>query len=432
MARIRTLLALILVVGLTVVVAPAAPAPAAPPAAGWDNEQLWASNDDWEPVIAADPSSNWVYQMTTRIDGVKECTQCPVSPIAFRASSDGGVTWGATKQLCGITCQPYKSWQADPQLAVTNTGVVYAVWMNGFTPGVMFSKSSDHGVTWSPRIKVRATGGWDDFPHLGLSADGKDIYIAINQGKEYVSYSHDFGATWATVKASPGTNQYWFGEGVAVAPNGSVYISGVFNNSASTNPGNIFVLRSTNGGVTWTSQTVDTTLPTGICGSAGCSAGFLAAQADIDVDVSGKLALAYTKNSVSGGPEALYVRTSTDGTTWTAPVLVNGLGDSVFPGIVAGPTANDFRVMWIDDRNGSQTKYNTYYKRSTDGGVTWSAEVNVSNMATGAPYKSATGYAFPYGDYGQIDVNASGTNFIIWGESPSYNGPGGTWFTKGS
>ena len=50
----------------------------------FDTEQLWGttSNTYWEPTIAADPSSNWVYQLTTNTSA---------SQNLFRSSSDGAI-----------------------------------------------------------------------------------------------------------------------------------------------------------------------------------------------------------------------------------------------------------------------------------------------------------------------------------------------------
>jgi len=73
-------------------------AQAAPPAS-FDSERVWSTSDDWEPVVAADASSSFVYQLTTRIDGARACQNCPYSPIMFRASSDGGATWGSDQYL---------------------------------------------------------------------------------------------------------------------------------------------------------------------------------------------------------------------------------------------------------------------------------------------------------------------------------------------
>ncbi|HXT21059.1 MAG TPA: hypothetical protein VN923_09935, partial [Thermoanaerobaculia bacterium] len=38
--------------------------PMAAAVAGFDSERVWSGFDDWEPAIAADPSSSYVYQMT--------------------------------------------------------------------------------------------------------------------------------------------------------------------------------------------------------------------------------------------------------------------------------------------------------------------------------------------------------------------------------
>ena len=118
---------------------------ASAPAAGWQAEQVWSTTaNDWEPAIAADPVGNWVYQATTRYGGPKACQQCPDPAIIVRSSSDGGVTWGPDRYIC--SCKNVKA-QNDPQLAVSTNGTVYAAWLNDYNPGVVFSKSLDHGVT---------------------------------------------------------------------------------------------------------------------------------------------------------------------------------------------------------------------------------------------------------------------------------------------
>ena len=103
-----------------------------------------------------------------------------------------------------------------------------------------------------------------------------------------------------------------------------------------------------------------------------------------------------------------------------------------FPMVAAHlTTAGDFRVVWQDDRVLSHTGWNTWYKRTANGGSTWSADVRLSNLTSGAPYKTVNGYNFPYGDYGEISVDSTGRNHVVWGEGISYSGPGGTWYTRG-
>ena len=47
-----------------------------------------------------------------------------------------------------------------------------------------------------------------------------------------------------------------------------------------------------------------------------------------------------------------------------------------------------------------------------------------------APYKHPAGYTFPYGDYLSLSVDGDGANHVIWGEGASYDGPGGSWYTR--
>jgi hypothetical protein len=150
----------------------------------------------------------------------------------------------------------------------------------------------------------------------------------------------------------------------------------------------------------------------------------------LSVDSAGKVLVAYTLNTTAGAPKGLYVRTSADGATWSARQQLNGLGDSGFPVVSHGPTAGDFRVAWQDNRNGSAA-YNTWYTRTTNGGGSWSSAVRLSDLGSGAPYKTAAGYAFPYGDYFEMETAPSGLNYVIWSEGTSYIGPGGSWYTKG-
>jgi len=102
-----------------------------------------------------------------------------------------------------------------------------------------------------------------------------------------------------------------------------------------------------------------------------------------------------------------------------------------FPALVAGSTAGDFRLVFQDDRNGSTNAWNTWYRKTSNGGATWTAALRISDLGSGAPYKTASGYNFPYGDYLELAVDSAGQNHIIWGEGLSYTGPGGTWYTRG-
>jgi len=409
----------------------AAPVQAAAAPAGWQSEQVWnASRNDWEPAVATDPSSSRVYELTTRYGGSKACTQCPDPAIIFRSSSDGGATWSADSFLC--SCRGVKA-QNDPVIAVSNTGAIYAVFMNDYNPGVSFTKSTDHGATWSTPIALKGKGlSFTDKPWMAISPNGQDVYVAFNSSDSYVVASHDGGATFSARVKTNSDSLYWFAEGGAVAPNGSVYFSESAENQNETGPVKLAVLKSSNGGTSWTTTFVDTSQQQPPCTVPSCTGDFFAPSASLDVDSAGKILLAYSANNTAAANKTMYVRTSTDGVTWSARTDVGqNTGDSGFPSVEAGTAAGDFRLVWQDSRNGA-TAWNTWYRKTTDGGATWGTALRLSDLGSGAPYKTANGYAFPYGDYMDIAVTSTGTNIVIWGEGPNYVGPGGTWSTRGA
>lgn len=404
-------------------------------ATGWDAERVWGGYDDWEPAIAADPSSSYVYQMTTRYNGPAACKGCPFPIVVFRASSDGGTTWGPDQ-----TINISKKKQNDPEIEVAADGTIYALWLDSYSPGVKFIKSSNHGATWSVPIVFTGSGGgnkknWSDKPILAISPTGQDVYVAFNASNSYVSASHNYGQTFSAPVKTNNDTRYWFHNGGAVAPNGDVYFSAVDYSQDYTGDSYVNVLKSTNGGASWTTTRVDASAQMMDCPwAAGCYFGFFGPSAVLAVDKAGKIMLAYPAADTSGAPQRMYVRTSTNGVTWTARAEISSGSATVssgFPAIAAGPTPGDFRVVWQDDRNGENTEWNTWYRRTTNGGNTWSATIQLSDQSSGAPYKDFYGYRFPYGDYFELTVDSSGTNHVIWGEGISYTGPGGTWYTRG-
>ena len=413
------------------------PAPAA--ATGWFSEAAASGQDDWEPAIAVDPgNANLVYQLITRYTGPKPCGNCKMPAIVLRRSINGGASW-LPDQWLKVTGKS----QYDPGIRVDINGVVHATFLNATTPGSTYVRSTDHGVTWSAGIDWGGQGAkpqWNDHPWLGVSRNGNDIYIGFNSSDSYVVVSHDGGFHFTAPLKMNTDSRYYFHQGVAISPsNGNVaYISTSDYTSGNNYNGdsNVRVWKTTNGGTSWTSTLIDTSREVPPCAwAAGCTQGFFGTTPNMAIDSAGKLLIAYHANSTPDAPEQMYVRTSTDGVTWTPRLQISVASTTVnnaFPSVAAHPTvAGDFRVVWQDDRQQSQTGWNTWYRRTTNGGTSFSTDVRVSDLASGAPYKNANGYAFPYGDYLDLSVGPDGINQVIWGEGASYTGPGGCWTAHG-
>ena len=401
---------------------------AARAAGAFATEKVWqASADDWEPTVAVDPSSSYVYQVTTRYGGQKACGKGLKHCLLVRASSNGGTTWG-TEVLLPPTSNTTA--QNDPEIQVASDGTVYAAWMNDFD--VMFARSANHGATWTTPVNLRLQSGlhFTDKPILAISPSGTDVYIAFNSSDSYLASSHNHGASFAISSRTNTDTRYWFAEQGAVAPDGTVLFGESSEEQSGLGPVLLAIVRSTDGGAHWSKATIGTSQERPPCTTSTCPVDFYGPQTAVAVDSSGTALAVYGANSTADGPMSLFSRTSTDdGATWTAARLVSSAGSAVgadFQQLSTGPTAGDFRMVFMDDRNGPSA-WNTWYVKAS--GTGWTAPVRLSDAASGAPYKSAAGFVQPYGDYLGYDVSPGGKNYAIWGEGISYAGPGGAWFT---
>ncbi len=425
MAKVRlAAVGALVVVGILVqaVALVAAAAPAAPSFAG--EQPFPGTGAYWEPTIAVDPSSSYVYQAVTYINASKTCSGCPGTAIFVRASPDGGATWGTAHP---ISLAGGKGWQFDPQLKVATDDTVYAVFLQTFDPGSVLFKSADHGATWSGPFTMNGALTYNDKPILEISPAGQDVYVAFNvKTASYVAVSHDYGQTFTQVRTSNET-LWWYTYGGTYNPvDGSAYFAqageaGTTTNGVGktiTNGGHVgglqklFVLKMNHAGTSWTNTYIETSATPTPCAISACYVDYFAAQASIAADPAGSLMYAYTSNVVNGTPHSLFVRTSTDGVHWSGRILVNDVGDSNFPFVASGPAAGDFRLVWQDNRNnnacwdcGGLGGWNTWYTRTTNAGGKWIADVRLSNLGSGAWYKTALGYDFTDGDYFGLAVS---------------------------
>jgi hypothetical protein len=406
-------------------------------APGFAGEQVMnPATNDWEPAIATDPAAPFVYMLTTRYTKSTDpvCgNRCPLPWIVLRVSSNDGATWGPQRPLC--SCARVNG-QFDPIIEVVpGTGHVYAVWMNNFD--TVFSKSTDHGQTWSTPVKTYGKVSWTDKPVIAMSDNGQDVYVSWNgpqSGDPWVAQSHNAGATWTQTKVV-NSGRYFFAYDADVLPNGTI----VFSQSSFSYTGpqqspegtvNFHTIRSTNQGTTWTTSLVDAVEIGEPCVSEGCYSDFYMGQSAVTADANGNLTILYDGATNAEGPQSIWVRRSTDGgASWSARTSISTPGENAtFPAAEARG-AGDVRT-WYMEENGGPDAWNVWYRSSTDGGLTWTAAVNISDATTGAGYKTASGFLEPYGDYGEVGITSTGKTIGVWSEGFSYNGPGGTWFNR--
>jgi hypothetical protein len=400
------------------------------PAVGWRGAQLFGSANDWEPATAADPSAPYVYVLTTRYSGKGPlpCAHCDLPAMAFRASADGGRTFGPVRYLT----PNIEGGQFDPQLATDAAGDMFASWMDGKSR-IMFSRSSDHGRTWTAARIVSHGAGWGDHPWLGVSPSGEHIYIGFNHAASWVAQSHDGGATWSSPQQISTEDRYYFANGTVVTDDGDVAISSAsyqlpYSTVGRAAPIQIEVERSTDGGATFGTTVVDTVEQPRDCVSDGCPFDHYGGHAVLTI--SRDLIVAYDGATTAGGDQYLWTRRSSDfGLTWTprSRLSTKTAGAvAMNPGIAAS-LGGEVRVAWQDSRSGP-FRWNTFVRASHDGGVTWDRAVDVSDVNGGYGYLHPRGYDADYGDYMQVAITSTGETFAVWGAGFGYAGPGGTWF----
>lgn len=398
---------------------------------GFDTERLWGDGDDWEPAVAVDPDGDVVYQMTTRYSPGGGAG-APDPAMIFRRSVNGGRTWEAD-----VFMDVVSGTQNDPILEAAEGGIVYAAWLHGYTPGVKIARSDDNGVNWSNPVTIVGPGAppsWSDKPVVACSRDGQDVYVAFNASDSYVSASHDFGQTFAPPVRTNSDNRYWFHTSGAVGPGGEVYFGATDYSQNYHGNARVRLIQSADGGVSWTTSLVDVSAELPDCNwSPSCPFGFLGPSVGLAVDAAGVILVAYNAGNTPGQEQMIYARTSADGVNWSSRVALSTAGagvDHAFGAVAAGSLPGDFRVVWQDDRNGTD-RWNTWFRRTRDSGVSWTDEVRLSDLGNGAPYKHPEGYLFPYGDYLELAVDEGGTTHAVWGEGTNWIGRGGTWYLRG-
>ncbi|MDP9331044.1 MAG: glycoside hydrolase [Actinomycetota bacterium] len=422
-------------------VARATDTPTTDPAPGWVGERVVNPvTDDWEPAVAADPNSPYVYIITTRFGQPKPCpNHCPTPWMALTVSSNGGKTWSDDTVLC--PCHGSKA-QYDPVIEVVpDTGDVYAMFLNGDRAGglsAVFIKSSNHGQTWTAPVHVYGRGRWTDKPEVTMSPDGSDVYASWNgvtKGDLWIGVSHDAGETWTQTRVVRSI-RYFFAYDAKMLPDGTVLFSeSSFNYTgpAQTGVGKVWhhAIISRNEGRTWENVIVGKVEIGPTCASAGCYADFHTGQTSISTDDFGHLVFAYEGATTPYAPQHVYVKTSADeGRTWSRRTALSTNGQDAGQPRIAATGNGDERLWYMQTSDGGiGLSWNVWYRSSTDGGLTWSDPVKISDAPAGAAsYITADGFGEVYGDYGEIAITNRGKTIGVWGEAPSYNGPGGTWF----
>ena len=335
----------------------------------------WTAGNSWYPAIAVDSSGRIHVAWRDYTPGNSE--------IYYKKSSNGGTTWTTDKRLSWTSGDSYA-----PAIVADAGGNLHLVW-DDTTPwkrGIFYRKSTNAGATWSASTMITPSSGEsfllaltvDSFSRLHVFwCDSAPYNVEI-----YYKRSTDGGATWSANKRITWTAIHSYWPDVAADSSGGLHL--VWQDDSLGNY-DIYYRKSTDGGITWGTRKHLTFTP----GASQIPA--------IAVDLSGALHVVWY-DQTPGNYEIFHKRSTDGGGTWEASQrLTMNAGDSQAPAI-AVDSSNQIHLVWQDKTPGFGE---IYYKKSTDGGLTWSANQRLSQTA-GNSYVPA------------IVVDLAGLLNIVW------------------
>jgi hypothetical protein len=343
------------------------------------------------------------------------------SNIGWATSANGGATW-SNGFLPGIT-----KYAGGPYARVSDPSVAYdarhGVWMVSSlalteTPSVtglavVVSRSTDGGLTWgNPVVVASAPGGsldknWTVCDNTSTSPFYGRCYTEWDDNGDgnriKMSTSSDGGLTWGVAR-NTADNATGVGGQPVVRPWGGVVVP--IDNANETA---VKSFKTTNGGASWSATTTIASI------SRHTVAGGVRtpALASAEIDANGKVYVVWQdcRFRSSCAANDIVMSTSSDGTTWSSvrriPIDATTSGrDHFIPGLAvdrstAGGSARlALTYHYYPNANctSSTCRLDVGYVSSTNGGVTWSAPIQLAGPMT-ISWLPTTSQGRMFGDY---------------------------------
>ncbi len=224
--------------------------------------------------------------------------------------------------------------------------------------GILFILPTESHAQWQPDVRLTndPAGSWTSPNNAWCIASSSSVVHVVwednrdGNAEIYYKRSTDAGVTWPATDTRL-TNNPALSSIPSVAVTGSV-VHAAWYDSRDGNA-EIYYKRSTDAGVNWGT---DTRLTINLAISSYPS-----------VAVSDSFVHVVWEDYRDGNGEIYYKRSTDGGVSWGLDTrLTNNAAISILPSVAV--SGSFVHVVWRDNRDGN---YEIYYKRSTDGGVTW-------------------------------------------------------------
>jgi len=276
--------------------------------------------------------------------------------IFYNRSTDDGVTWSGAKRLAWNLTKSY-----PPSIATDLNNHIHAVWYD-WTPGngeIYYNRSTNGGVNWIGAKRLTWSARSSYAPEIAVDSSGiihivweeEDSFYPNNR-EIYYKRSTDGGATWSGTKRLTWSSSHsgW----AAIAADASGHIHVIWNSDLSGNY-EIYVKKSTNGGISW-SGAKRLTWNTGE-----------SRQPAIASDSSSNIHAVWY-DWTPGNMEVYYKRSTNGGVSWSGTKRLTWNTSGSWRQAVVIDQSNHIHVVWQDEISGN---YEIYHRKSTNGGVLW-------------------------------------------------------------
>jgi hypothetical protein len=320
------------------------------------------SSAEVEPYLAVNPTNPknmvgvWTQDMLTSGGGGQG--------IGVAVTFNGGKSW-KTGVMPGVTLASGGAYQAagDSWLSFAPNGDLYFTCLSADAPAgnfspspsaILFEKSTDRGLTWTspsspPITLIQSTNPkvFPDKPSITADSTAKGYAYAVwdqstTSGKGPVMFTRttDGGQSWETPRTiyDSGNNQVDIGNQILVLPNGALCdFFNVFPFKGGNHSGTLSLIQSSDKGRTWSSTATQ---------------------------VSSMLSVGITDPDTGQPVDA-----------WPAVMF----------DVAVDPHNGNLYAVWQDARFSNFQHDSIAFSMSTDGGVTWSAPIQINQTPTNIP-----------------------------------------------
>ncbi|MCB2219526.1 MAG: S8 family serine peptidase [Bacteroidetes bacterium] len=354
-------------------------------------------------------------------------TPYPGGPgLGVSYSHDGGATWNPLQLPYPVN--PGGTAYADmfdPTATADGNGNLYVAhistdydWTNGPESGLFVHKSTDGGITWNPPVTVAYDGKPTVSPdpnyrfndRCQMTADitpaspfYNNLYLVEIKDRGwnmpqplsdiYFSRSTDGGLTWSSQVILNNNTSMGNMPVPAVASDGTLYVCWIDYNVQTGGTGTLYLDVSPDGGVTWLPNDILVTTinlpPLNLNGGTDVLAKG-AAVIEVSPFNPQEVYITYGEQIAGSMDEGdiYFIRSTDGGFTWTMPLMINDDGtmnDQIMPWMDVKPNGM-IDIAWYDRRNDpADLKWDVYMAVSMNGGIGFNPNVMVNSVAAPSP-----------------------------------------------